>query len=58
VRITAIRLRIFRTRFRAIVPEAGRAEAGIWKEFMQISTIPAQRAGLQGCPHSFVFSLT
>ncbi len=32
----------------SIVPEAGRAEAGTWKNRIPISTIPAQRAGLQG----------
>jgi hypothetical protein len=40
------------------VPEAGRAEAGTWKNCISISTIPAQRAGLQGCPSASAFSLT
>ncbi len=30
--------------------EAGRVEAGTWKNCIAISTIPAQRARLQGCP--------
>ncbi len=38
---TANRLRISLTRFRAIAPEADRVEAGIWKGFMQVSTMPA-----------------
>ncbi|GEM_PF-2779913 len=29
---TAIRLRIFRRFFNTAIPEAGRAEAGIWKK--------------------------
>ncbi len=29
----------------AAIPEAGRVEAGLWKECLQSSTIPAQRIG-------------
>lgn len=49
-----MRLRVFLTPVKPAEPEAGRAEAGTWKKFMQISLIRGRRPQLQRCPHSFV----
>jgi len=38
---------MFRRFFNTVIPEAGRAEAGIWKKWMSISMIRGRRPQLQ-----------